>query len=118
MIMAGSNNSGQGSSPAHELGLGDADRDRQIAENTRRVVMASLGVVKNQNADNKRTRSIALAATLVVLLVLGPLVWHAVDSIISGERLGDLTSEFNLLVLILCPAILAAALVAGWLRRR
>lgn len=118
MIMAGANNSGQSANPAHDLGLGDADRDRQIAQSTRRVVMASLGVVKDQSADNKRTRSIALAATLIVLLVLGPLVWHAVDNLISGDRFGDLTSEFSLWVLILCPAILAAALVAGWLRKR
>jgi hypothetical protein len=107
------NNQGGGS---HDLL--DADRDRTVAQNTRNVVMASLGVIKEQSAGSKRTRSIALAATLVVLLVLGPLIWHAVDNLIFGDRFGDLTSEFSLWVLILCPAMLAAALVAGWLHRR
>jgi hypothetical protein len=98
--------------------LGQADRDREVAQSTRRVVMASLGVMKDQKADRKRSRSLALAAILVVLLILGPLAWLAFDHFISGGRLGDLTSEFNLWACILCPAILAAALVAGWLRKR
>ena len=98
--------------------LMDADRDRQTAQNTRRVVMASLCVMKERSAGSRRTRSVALAVTLVVFLVLGPLAWHAVDNLVSGDRLGDLTSQFSLWVLILCPAMLAAALVAGWLRKR
>lgn len=107
-----------GNNPGGGHDLLDADRDRKVAQDTRRVVMASLGVIKEQSAGSRRTRSIALAATLVVLLVLGPLVWHAVDNLISGEHLGDLTSQFSLWVLILCSAMLAAALVAGWLRKR
>jgi hypothetical protein len=55
---------------------------------------------------------------LLVLLVVGPLVWWAADNLISGEHMGDLTSEFSLWVCILCPALLAAALMAGWLRKR
>ena len=98
--------------------LGGADRDREVAHSTRRVVMASLGVMKEQKADRRRTRSLALAAILGVLLILGPLAWLAFDHFISGGHLGDLTTEFNLWVCILCPAILAAALVAGWLRKR
>jgi hypothetical protein len=98
--------------------LGRADRDREVAHSTRRVVMASLGVMKDQKADRKRSRSLALAAILVVLFILGPLAWLAFDHFISGGHLGDLTSEFSLWVCILCPAILAAALVAGWLRKK
>jgi hypothetical protein len=98
--------------------LSRADRDREVAQSTRRVVMASLGVMKDQKASRRRSRSLALAAILLVLLILGPLAWLAFDHFISGGRLGDLTSEFNLWVCILCPAILAAALVAGWLRKR
>ena len=98
--------------------LGSADRDREVAQNTRRVVMASLGVIKDQKADRKRTRSLALAAILVVLLIVGPLVWLAVDHFIAGGHLGDLTTEFNLWFCVLCPAILASALVAGWLRKK
>ncbi|KAA6455992.1 hypothetical protein DYQ86_26275 [Acidobacteria bacterium AB60] len=98
--------------------LGRADRDREVAQNTRRVVMASLGVIRDQKAVRKRTLSLALAAILGVLLVLGPLAWLAVDHFFSGGHLGDLTTQFSLWVCILCPAILAAALVAGKLRKR
>ncbi len=97
---------------------GMAGRDRAVAHKTRRVVLASLGVMRDQKAGRQRNLSVALAATLVVLLVVGPLVWWAADNLIAGEHMGDLTSEFSLWVCILCPALLAAALVAGWLRRR
>jgi hypothetical protein len=113
---------GNGSSddPARDVtsSLGHADRDRQVAQSTRRVVMASLGVMKDQKADRKRSRSLALAALLVILLIVGPLLWLAVDHFIAGGHLGDLTTEFNLWFCVLCPAILAAALVAGWLRKK
>ena len=95
-----------------------AERDREVAHSTRRVVLASLGVLNDQREGRKRIRSLALAATLLVLLVVGPLVWWAADNLISGEHMGDLTSEFSLWVCILCPALLAAALMAGWLRKR
>jgi Na+-driven multidrug efflux pump len=95
-----------------------AERDREVAHSTRRVVLASLGVLNDQKEGQKRIRSLALAATLLVLLVVGPLVWWAADNLIAGEHMGDLTSEFSLWVCILCPALLAAALMAGWLRKR
>jgi Na+-driven multidrug efflux pump len=95
-----------------------ADRDREVAGHTRRVVMASLGVIKEQQAGRKRVRAIAIASILVFLLVFGPLIWWAVDNLIAGERLGDLASQFSLWACILCPALLAAAVVAGWLRHR
>jgi Na+-driven multidrug efflux pump len=108
----------EGPNPLGRAGLQDAERDRAVAQSTRRVVMASLGVMQEQKADRKRSRSLALAAIVVVLLVVGPLVWWAAENLISGEHLGDLTSQFSLWVCILCPALLAAALMAGWLRRR
>lgn len=94
------------------------DRDRQVAHGTRRVVLTSLGVLKDQDAYRKRSRSVALAATLVVLMIVGPLLWHAMDSLIAGDFYVDITSQFALWVCILCPALLAAALVAGWLHKR
>jgi hypothetical protein len=96
----------------------DSDRDRAVAHTTRRVVMASLGVLNEQKEGRRRGRSLALAAILILLLAIGPLAWLAVDHIISGGHMGDLATEFSLWVCILCPALLAAALVAGWLRKK
>jgi Na+-driven multidrug efflux pump len=95
-----------------------ADRDREVCHRTRRVVMASLGVIKEQKAGRKRVRAIAIASVLVFLLVFGPLIWWAVDNVIAGEHLGDLASQFSLWACIVCPALLAAAVMAGWLRHR
>ncbi len=98
--------------------LDDPERDRTVARSTRRVVMASLGVMRDQKAVRKRTRALALAALVIFLLVIGPLAWLAVDYFNSGGHIGDLTGEFTLWVCVMCPALLAAALVAGWLRKR
>lgn len=100
------------------LAGGDAGRERQVAENTRRVVMASAGVMKDQRSDRNRSRSLALAGFLLVLLALGPFVWHVADDLIGGEHWSDMATQTSLWVCILCPALLAAALVAGWSRGR
>jgi hypothetical protein len=122
MVAGAANGSGAGTNPDRDLAAslrtGTADRDREVAQSTRRVVMASAGIIREQKAGRKRVRAIALASILVFIFVLGPLIWWAVDDLIAGERLGDLTSEFALWACILCPALLAAAVVAGWLRRR
>jgi hypothetical protein len=95
-----------------------ANRECAVAYRTCRVVNASLGVMQEQKAGRKRCRAVALAVALVVFLVLGPLIWWAADNLIAGERLSDLTSQFALWFCILCPALVAAALVAGWVRNR
>lgn len=100
------------------LAGGHAARERTVAHRTRRVVLASMGVMQDQKAGRQRVRALALASILLVLLAVGPLAWWAVDNLIAGERLGDLTSQFSLWVCILCPALVAAALVAGWLKHR
>jgi hypothetical protein len=93
-----------------------AGRDRAVAENTRRVVLASAGVMKDQKADRQRSRSLALASILLVLLALGPFVWRVADDVIGGEHWSDMATQTSLWVCILCPAIIAAVLVAGWSR--
>ena len=95
-----------------------ASRDGLLAHRTCRVVNASIGVMQDQKAGRKRIRSLALAAVFVVVLVLGPLVWWAVDSLIAAAHLGDATCQFALWVCILCPALVACALLAGWVRHR
>lgn len=95
-----------------------ASRDCRVAWQTRRVVSASHGLMQEQKAGRKRIRAVALAAIVLVVLGLGPLVFWAVDSLIAGEHLSDATSQFALWVCILCPALVASALLAGWVRNR
>lgn len=96
--------------------LGQADRDRQTACRTRKVVLASAGVLQQQGAYRKRHRALALAAAVLILLSLGPLVGMVVDGLNSGAHLGDMLTQCGLWLCILCPAIVAAAMI-GWMRR-
>ena len=91
-----------------------AGRDRAVAYKTRRVVSASLGVIKDQKAGRKRSHAVVLASVLLVILALGPFFWRVADDLIGGEHISDITTQFSLWICILCPALLAAALVAGW----
>lgn len=95
-----------------------ADRECGVAWRTRRVVVASHGLMQEQKAGRKRIRAVALAAILLMVLGLGPMLHWAVGSLVAGEHLSDVTSQFALWVCILCPALVAAALVAGWMRNR
>lgn len=118
------------SNPAHEtdrnratadvisaLAGRQASRDGAVASRTRRVVLGSLGLMQEQKAGRKRTRAVVLAALLMAILGLAPFVWHVADNLIAGEHLCDLTTELSMLVCVLCPALVAAVLVAGWARR-
>ena len=95
-----------------------AGRERDVAHRTRRVVMASLGVMQQQKAGRKRSRALALAAILVLFLALGPFAWHVADDLFGGELIGDIATQFSLLCCVLFLALVAAVLVAGWSRRK
>lgn len=95
-----------------------AGRDSAVANQTRRVVMASMGVIAEQKAWRRRTKAVAIAAALVVVLLLGPLLWWAGEILIEDERLTGLTVQLSVLIFLLCAAILGSAVLAGWLRRR
>ena len=96
---------------------GEAARDRAVARKTSRVVLTSLGVMQGLKEGHKRSRALALAAILLVLLALGPFIWRVADDLIGGEFLCDAATQSSLLVCILCAALLAAALIAGWRRK-
>ena len=95
-----------------------AGRDRAVAEKTRRVVLASLGVMQDQKAGRRRTRSLVLASIFVALLAFGPLAWRVADDLIGGEHISDIATQTSLWACILFPAVLAAFLVAGWSRNK
>jgi hypothetical protein len=95
-----------------------AGREQAVAFRTRRVVAASHGVMQDQKAGRKRGRALALASILLVVLAMGPFVWRVTDDIVSGEHWADLATQTSLWICILLPALVAAALVAGWMRQK
>jgi len=122
-VKSGGTSGKSGSGPENDRDLlsaltgTQASHDRAVAYRTRRVVAASLGVMKDQKEGGRRSRSMALVSILLVILAMGPFLWRVTDDVIGGERWSDIATQSSLWVCFLLPAVLAAALVAGWLRR-
>jgi hypothetical protein len=91
----------------------DAQRTRAVADRTRRVVLSSQGVLKEQERNRDRARSFALAGVIVLLVLLAPLVWEAVEGLSAGEHLGDPGAQLALWGILACAAMLAAVLLVG-----
>jgi hypothetical protein len=103
---------------AESLYANDADRERAVAHQTRRVVMTSLGVMQEQKASRKRNRAVAIAATLLVFFVVGPPIWWIADTLIEEERVTSFVSQLAVWSFFMSTALLASALLAGWMRRK
>lgn len=95
-----------------------AERQREVAQTTRRVVQTSLGVLKEQQAGRKRSRAMAIAAVLAVVLLISPAIWWLVDTLVDVDRLPRQVGETVIWAFFLLSALLAAAVVAGWSRNR
>ena len=96
--------------------LRDTERTCAVAQRTKQVIFASQGVLVDRKLCRRRTRALAIFAAAFVVLAITPLAWWTFDTVIAGEHPGEYTSQIALWFATLCPALIAAALVAGWLR--
>lgn len=94
------------------------DRDRNLGDKTRRVVMASAGVIQEQQAGRKKIRAWAIAATLVVFFIVAPPIWWLAENLIEEQHLTSTFGEIAIWGFFSITALLGAALLAGWLRRK
>jgi len=74
--------------------------------------------MQEQRAGRKKTRAMALAATLVVFFVVAPPIWWIAENLIEEEHVTSTLSELAVWGFFSVTALLSSALLAGWLRRR
>lgn len=91
----------------------NATAGQNLAMKARRSVRNNLTTHKEQQVARRRNVALTLAASVIVLLILAPTIWNAVDEMLGEEHIGDMGSQLTLLGLVLVPAALAA-LFAGW----
>lgn len=115
--VAGNHKPSQGDLIEAVSGL-QGDRERTVADKTRRVVMASAGVMQDQRAGRKRIRAWAIAATLVVFFIVAPPIWWLAETLIEEQHLTSTFGEIAIWGFFSITALLGSALLAGWLRRR
>lgn len=96
----------------------DAGHAQHTAERTRRVVTGSAGNLRERREVSGRSRNLAIAGAVLVLLLITPLIWSTVDSLTGDQHLTDTASELSLLGLLVGSTIFGAMLVAGWWRNR
>ena len=94
------------------------DRDRSLGDKTRRVVLASAGVIQEQQVGRKKIRAWAIAATLVVFFIVAPPIWWLVENLIEEQHLTSTFGEIAIWGFFSITALRGAAGLAGWLRRR
>lgn len=93
-------------------------RDREAGDKTRRVVLASLGVLKDQSHFRRRNRALALATLLVLLVLLGPFLWWGWEQLLCGDSLNSAQCQLHIFLYFLGGAVMASVILAGWLKRK
>jgi cation transporter-like permease len=96
----------------------EAGRDRQAAEQARRVVGVSCGVLRAHHEACRRSRTVVLAAILLTLLLLGTLFGSAVYTVFEEEILAGQFGQLIVVALFLAAAVAVMVVLAGWIRRR
>lgn len=98
--------------------IADADRDRAVAHKTRRVVLASLGILNDLKAGHKRNRAVAVAAILVLFSVMALPLWFLFYSMFADDNTAGVAWEIAVSGFFLCCGLVGSALLVGWLRAR